>query len=93
MRSRGSNRGERVPRRDAVRRCAVEVDTEELAEECREALSVHHRVAAAAPITECDVEIAVGTERDLPSVVVLERLIDPQDLRLARHIRPVRIAC
>ena len=59
------------------------LDPEHLAQERAERLTVPLRVAAAAPVAETDVEVAVGPEDEIAAVVVVVGLVDEQHL-LAR---------
>ncbi len=87
---------ERIRRRDPVRRARIDVDAQHLAEHRRETLAVAGvavLVPTAAAIADADIQIAVGPERDVPTVVVLLGLIDlQQNLLRARVQRRTLIA-
>src|SRR5690606_8002397 len=77
---RGTERisGERVAGRpvgNRIRARAVDVDAQQRAEQIRRVLRTSARIAGAAAVTEPEIEIAVGAERDMTAVVVRERLI------------------
>ena len=54
-------------------------------------LAVVLRIAAAAAVTEADVEVPVRPEGDGPTIVIRERLVDGQDRRRRARIEPVRV--
>ena len=85
--------GERVAGRDGVGRSPVGrlgVDAQDLAEQGLGVLAVAVGVAAAAPVAEPDVEVAVGAEHQLAAVVVRERLGHEQQLARGCGCRPGR---
>src|SRR5258705_8282430 len=65
--------GKRVVERDAVAGCTVDIDTMDLAVHRVVALAVLLRIAAAAAVTERNVEHAVGPELQLAAVMTAER--------------------
>ena len=65
------------------------VDPEHLAEHRRERLPVAVRIAAAPPVTESHVEVAVWPEREVAPVVVRVRLIHHEDVAPCGRIRAV----
>ena len=86
--------GERIRRRNGVRRAVIDVDAQDLAEELIEVLGVVVRIAAGAAVAGADVEIAVGSELQLPAVVVREnRMRNRQQDRARRGIGAVGIGC
>ncbi len=106
----GTRRGrgrscERIGGRDAIGRKCPHVDAKNLPEQGRQALPVVIGISPAPAVPHPDVEVAVGTERELPAVVVRERLRDLQenglgarrvaregeqrDRRVAVHVRVV----
>ena len=66
--------GHAVAARIGVRH--VDVDAQHLAEQRVRVLRVVQRIAAAAAVAQADVEIAVGTKRQVAAVVIRERLLD-----------------
>src|SRR5690606_7753206 len=88
--SRALNPYERVVARDRVA-LARYVDAQQLAEERVEVLAVTFGVATAAAVAESDVQVAVGTEGQLPTVVVRVRLLLCEQDRLAAAIGAVGV--
>ena len=90
LRQRALGVPERIRRRNRVRRAAVHVEPQDLSEEHAEVLRAIAGIAAATAVPEADVQVAIGTERELSALVVGERLRDVQeDLRRSRvgHVR------
>ena len=54
----------------------VDVDAQHLAEERAGILREVHRIAAAATVAHADVQVAIGSEHQMPAVVIRERLIN-----------------
>ncbi len=79
--------GERVVGRDAIPRAVAYVDAQQLGEQHVLVLPVPHRIAARAAIAHRDVQVAIGSERELTAVVVVERLRDLEDHDLGRLVR------
>src|SRR3954447_16465247 len=68
---------ERIIRRNAnAPGIALDIDAEQLAEQCAAILAVALRVAGRAAVPHSDVQIAVRAEAHLPAVVIGERLGD-----------------
>src|SRR5712691_8683518 len=78
---------ERVVGWDAIARAVAHVDSQELREERVAVLPVALRVPARASVAHPDVEISVRPERELPAVVIFERLPDLEDDDLACFVR------
>jgi hypothetical protein len=94
---------ERVVGRDAVALAVLRSrrDPEHLPEQRVQRLRVAVRIARAAPVTESDVQVPVGAEREVAAVVVRERLRNDQQVAPAseiggpvveRELRDVRVA-
>ena len=54
----------------------VDVDAQHLAEQLLRILRAMIGIVARAAVAEADVEVAVGSEREMPAVVIRERLRD-----------------
>lgn len=71
--------------RDGVGVASIDVEAQDCPQQRRGVLTVLLGVAAAAAVAQPDVEIAVGSEEDLPTVVVALGLVHRQDrLRTGR---------
>src|SRR5687768_1422081 len=70
--------------RDRVIRAARDVDPQELAQELASVLRIILRIAARAAVPERHVQHAVRAESEMSAVVVVERLVDGKQHRLAR---------
>jgi hypothetical protein len=81
---------ERVRRRARVRR-RVHVDAKHLAEQPAEILPGLLRVVAEAAVAHAEVQVAVGSEGDVPAVVVAREVLDLDDER-ARRVGDVGVA-
>ena len=71
---------------------AVDVDAADFAQEGGEGLGVVLRVAAAAAITQGDVEVAVGAKMDVAGVVVGVGLVDGEENAFAGGVGDVGVA-
>ena len=89
---------ERIVRRDRVRRVGARrrVDAQDLPEQCAQGLAVPSAgvagtlVVRSAAVAERDIEVAVGSERELSTVVIGLRLIDDQQVPTRRRCRRPR---
>jgi hypothetical protein len=83
---------EGITRRNGVWNDArLHIDPQDFAEESGEVLAVAERIAATAAIAECDVKEPVRAKRQLPAVVVSERLADVQQGDASCSVGNIRI--
>src|SRR5688572_18815397 len=84
--------GERIAGGNDVRVTAIDVDTENLAEQRVTILAVSKGVPAAAPVPETDVKHAVRAEQIETAIMICKRLRDGQDELRRRGHSNVRVA-
>ena len=70
---------------------AVDVKSQNGSKECGQVLTMSHRVVAAAAIAETDVETAIGAKRNCATVVIPERLRNPQNFDLRFRVGHIGI--